>query len=146
MKIYVAGASSEIERAEAMIARLKTAGIIVTCTWTENIRKVGHGNPATATHEQRLKWSEQDLREVDQAQLLWFLLPREPNVTFGAWVELGFATARAKRIVLSGQSNNIFVGLGNVFVNDEEAFNAIIGAKTIGAFDHARGDFSWTVE
>jgi nucleoside 2-deoxyribosyltransferase len=136
MKIYVAGASSEIERAEAMIVRLRAAGIEVTCTWTENIRKVGHGNPADASHDQRRKRSEQDLVEVARAQILWFLLPRPPNATFGAWVELGFAFARGKRILLSGQHNNIFVGLGNMFADDEEAFKAIIGAHQVGAFEN----------
>lgn len=135
MKIYVAGASSEIERAEAMIVRLKSEGIDVTCTWTENIRKVGLGNPVNASHEQRRKWSEQDLVEVAHAQVLWFLLPRPPNATFGAWVELGFAFARNKRILLSGSSSNIFVGLGNVFIDDEEAFKAIVGAHRVGAFE-----------
>lgn len=115
--------------------RLRSEGIEVTCTWTVNIRKVGHGNPADATHEQRFKWSKQDLREVQEAHLLWFLLPRAPNTTFGAWVELGFAFARGKQLVLSGHSNNIFVGLGRVFSDDEEAFNAIIGAKRIGAYE-----------
>lgn len=136
ISIYVAGASSEIERAERMMETLEREGFEVTSTWAKNIRKVGHGNPPTASHEQRRAWSITDLEEVGKADLLLFLLPNKGNATFGAWCELGFATSRSKYLVMSGENHNIFVGLATIYPDDQKAFEAILRFEEITASQH----------
>jgi hypothetical protein len=140
MKVYVAGASSEIERAEKWIATLREAGIEVTATWPEVIRKVGDANPMTASRAQRQVWSATDLSEVAHAEVFWFLLP-EGRPTAGAYTEFGYAVflgaaaqeARACDIpgapmfwiVASGKETSIFTALADHFDTDEEAFRAL---------------------
>lgn len=107
MKVYIAGASKEIERAERWARRLTEADIQVTSTWMANIRKVGQANPADATIEQYKQWAiNQCLGEVNHSDVLWLLLPEAE--TIGAYVELGFGFARDKLIVASGKHRPIF--------------------------------------
>jgi hypothetical protein len=140
MKVYVAGASSEIERAEKWIAALRATGVEVTSTWPEIIRKVGVANPMTAPREQRQIWSAQDLSEVSHAEVFWFLLP-EGVPTAGAYTEFGYAmflgaAAREARecgisgappfwIIVSGKETSIFTALADHYDSDDEAFRAL---------------------
>lgn len=127
MKVYVAAASGEIDRAEHWIAKLREAGIMVTCTWPESVRRVGHANPPEAPHSQRRGWAVQDLTEVDEGNALWVLLPSLGFSTSGAWTELGFAYARAKLILMSGKSHSVFTGLADeVHETDRQAFGALV--------------------
>lgn len=126
-KIYIAGASSEIERAEKWIARCREAGIEVTSTWCDNIRKVGAANPANASFIQRREWALVDLAEVKAAHVFWLLLPSNGHRTDGAWAELAYAHAHGKWIHASGTHHNIFIGLVNwLHTTDEEAFREIV--------------------
>ena len=106
MKVYVAGASKEIIRAERWVRRLQDDGIIVMSTWTQVIRAVGKANPVDATPEQYKSWVQKDLDEVAASNVLWFLLPEVDTV--GAFVELGYAHAKGLYIVTSGQHRPIF--------------------------------------
>jgi hypothetical protein len=139
MKVYVAGSSGEIERAEKWMASLREAGIEVTSTWPEVIRKVGEANPMTASREDRMLWAAQDLSEVSNATVFWFLLP-EGQSTAGAYTEFGYAlflgaTAREARalgigapqfrVVVSGKETSIFTALAEHFASDEEAFRSL---------------------
>lgn len=126
MKIYIAAASSEIDRAEKWIKRCQEVGIEVTSTWCATVRKAGAANPADADQLQRRIWATQDLKEVGQADALWFLLPGVGHQTDGAWGELCFAFAKDKWIVLSGKHHSIFTGLATMIrENDEDAFKEI---------------------
>ncbi len=125
MKIYVACASAEIDRAEKWIAALRERHIEVTSTWTENIRKVGSANPTDATKEQRAQWARQCLSEVAAADVLWLLQPKA--LTSGAWIEFGWAESVGAYMVTSGcDKRSIFTALGDEFATDEEAFTAIV--------------------
>jgi hypothetical protein len=107
MKVYIAGASKEITRAERWAKRLAEFGIEVTSTWIDNIRKVGKANPADATIEQYKQWAiNQCLHEVEQAGVFWLLLPECDTV--GAYVELGRAFTLGRLIVMSGRHRPIF--------------------------------------
>jgi hypothetical protein len=140
MKVYVAGASSEIERAEKWMAALHEAGIEVTSTWPEIIRKVGAANPMDASRNDRALWSAQDLAEVSDSNVFWFLLP-EGKPTAGAYTEFGYAVfmgaaaSEARNagipgaplfwIIVSGKETSIFTALADHFVSDEEALDAL---------------------
>lgn len=127
MKAYVAGASSEIERVENVIKQLRDAGITITCTWPEEVRKVGHANPPEASHAQRGSWAKQDLREVDQANALLICLPGKGHSTSGAWTELGFAYAKDKLIIMAGEHHSVFTGLADHhYKRDDHAVEHLI--------------------
>lgn len=152
-KIYVAGASSEIVRAERWMKALRDAGIEVVSSWPEVIRKVaesmklGHdviaaANPMNATRAERQHWAATDLAEVSISSILWFLLPSTGKPTAGAYTELGYAIALGAmaqearkvgiedapnyRLVCSGTETSIFTALADWFPSDEEAFAAIL--------------------
>jgi hypothetical protein len=141
MKVYVAGASSEMERAEQLMAALRAIGIDVVSTWPEVIRKVGAANPMTASREQRATWSAIDLDEVSRANVFWLLLPKG-RPTAGAYTEFGYAVmhgalAQQARelgvrevpdfywIIASGEETSIFTALADHFATDEMALNAL---------------------
>jgi hypothetical protein len=133
-RIYVAAASSEIPRAKQAAEWLKTAGLAVVSTWTDVIEAVGDANPASATVENRYSWSFADLRQVDECDLLWFLVPPGASPTRGAWLEVGYARAKDKLLVFSGETRqSIFCALGTECENDVEAFAVISRLAREGA-------------
>jgi hypothetical protein len=138
MKVYIAGASSEMERAEKWMAAARAAGIEVTSTWPEVIRAVGDANPMSASREDRAMWAATDLGEVASADVFWLLLGKP---TAGAYTELGYAVmlgAVAKQaraagiddvpdlwIIASSTETSIFTALAHHFETDEDAFHAL---------------------
>lgn len=145
--IYVAAASSEIERAKAVMSSLRAIGFEVVSDWPEMIEaaKREHGdnaaNPTNATDEQRLEWAMHDLHQVARARALWILLPID-KPTIGAWVELGatvafsiveqtFAPNEANRYTISSGPNpkrTIFTAFTDHYETDEAAFEFLAKA------------------
>ncbi|MGN6107072.1 MAG: hypothetical protein ACTHU0_18340 [Kofleriaceae bacterium] len=132
MKVYVAASSGEIQRAKGWISRLVAAGVQVTSTWPETIAAVGDANPRDASPGQRLAWAVADLHQVASADLLWMMAPVK-EAGRGAYVELGFAHAQRKLLVVSGCSwQSIFGALAREFETDEEAFAFIVEEASRG--------------
>jgi hypothetical protein len=139
MKIYVAGASSEIDRAEKWMNACREAGIEVVSTWPKVIREVGSANPMEASREDRAMWAAVDLGEVAHSSVFWLLLPE--STTIGAWIEYGYAlflgaaaeearnlgvpNAPVFRILTSSKEKSIFTALVPNFTTDEEAFASL---------------------
>lgn len=123
-KVYLAGASAEIERARANAQRLRDADIHVMSTWVDVIGKAGAANPHNATPEQLTKWTLRDLEEVREADVLWLQLPALTVSTVGAWIELGVAYAENKVVLMSGPHRPIFTPVlaYRHFDTDDEAF------------------------
>lgn len=119
--VYVAGSALDIERVKEWTARLRSAGVIVTSTWIENVTKIGDSNPRGASQVDRQSWAAQCIREVARADILWSLVPRPDRTTRGAWFEAGYAYAAGKRIVFSGDTKqSIFCALGDeLFTYDD---------------------------
>lgn len=128
-KVYVAGASAQIERAKAAIAALEAESIVVTSSWPKVISNVGAPNPSGATLAQYTEWSLRDLGEVDEAEYLLLLIPPKGIETVGAYVELGYSFKAHKPIVTAGQHRPIFTpALSMVhFEEDQGALDWIIG-------------------
>lgn len=125
-RVYVAGASAEIERAERVIAALRERGISVTSSWPESVREYG-ANPREASNEERLGWASDCLTDVRVADVLLVLVPRSPATTIGAWVELGYAVHADLPIVLAGDSRQtVFGALGDECENDEDAIERVV--------------------
>lgn len=145
LRVYVAGSSAELLRAEGCMAKLREAGIEVTSTWPEVIRKVGEANPMGAPREARAAWARTDLVEVSASNFLWFLLP--PTPSFGAGVEFGYAVMLSQsfdmaealgleeppvyELLCSGTETSIFTALAhNHFDTDDKALGFLIGLNT----------------
>jgi hypothetical protein len=152
-KVYVAGASREIARAEGWMQELRAAGIAVVSTWPEVIRKVAEAmkldhnvaaaaNPMNASREERAGWASVDLNEVGSATIFWLLLP-DGKPSEGACTELGCALMLAAaskiareqglnapdyQLVCSGVETSIFTALADHFPTDDAAFAAIIAS------------------
>jgi hypothetical protein len=125
MKVYVAGSSKEIDRAEFWIKKLRGVGIVVTSTWPEVVRSVGQNNPHDRTVDQYKQWAEKDFGEVEAADVFWLHLP--VTQTIGAYIELGYAHRAAKFIAMSGVHKPIFTpALASVHgENDEDIFDVL---------------------
>jgi nucleoside 2-deoxyribosyltransferase len=127
LRVYVAASAAPESklRVDWAVASLKRAGFVVTCTWPEVVASVGESNPRDASHVDRRSWAIQDLDEVDDADVLWFLVP-SPGATAGAWYEAGYAYDAGKHLVFSGDTKqSVFCSLGHEFGTDEEALGFI---------------------
>lgn len=129
MKVYLAGAASEIPRAKQWYRQLVAHRFEVVSTWIESVETVGASNPRDANKDQRYGWSIVDVAEVDKADVLWGLTPLHPNVTRGLWFELGYVFGRwtPGRVVVSGDNQqSIFTSLFHEVTTDEEALQWIL--------------------
>lgn len=129
LRIYVAGASAEIERCEAFIARLRAAGFEITFDWPAHIRKVGASNEGIDLATRKSS-AEADIQAVRDAE--WFvLLEPEEAKTIGAWVEMGVAIQAAIPVLWVGEGDRtIFSELADASVsNDENAFYFLMGLR-----------------
>lgn len=126
--LYLAASALEIERAKRWRAASREAGIGVVASWIENVERVGESNPRNATKQQRLTWSTQNIREMQDASVIWFLVPAVTAPTRGGWYEAGFGYCAAQRLVFSGDTlQSIYCATGLEFDTDEDAFTAILG-------------------
>lgn len=126
--VYVAAASAEVSRARHAMRELEIHGYEVTSNWPDVIESVGVANPPGATAFDRRHWSWTCLQQLERASVLWLLMPEAPTV--GAFVELGYAIARAKRIVTSGDTRrSIFTSTGQEFATDGDALAFLLSRK-----------------
>jgi len=104
-KLYVAGASKEIDMIEMYIKQLEESHINITHNWCKVIRsKVDR----VLSNEELIECALEDLRGVDVADGLWLMIPGSTSI--GCYVELGYAIAIKRQIIISGKifPNNIF--------------------------------------
>lgn len=86
MKIYVAGASKELDRARRVMARLRESGHEITEDWTVPVAEKG---AMPATKDARMAAADADIAGVYLADLFILLHPAPGVSTTGAWFELG---------------------------------------------------------
>lgn len=102
MKIYLAAASKEIDRAKHVMKSLRASGHTITHDWTVEVEKYKDTIPS---NEILTECAEADFQGVFLADSLVLLSPEIQNITVGAWVELGMAIALHKRIFISGKAD-----------------------------------------
>jgi hypothetical protein len=100
VKIYVCGGSSELDLVAGYMRKLRDAGHEITKDWVATIRATGDANPRTATHKQRLRWSGDDLAGIEDARLVWVILP--VKTSFGCAFEAGYAIGHGYVVIMSG--------------------------------------------
>lgn len=132
--IYLAGASAEVALCERYRDRLQEAGFTITHDWMRDVRAheaAGLGEWELPINVRRAS-AMGCLAGVDQASLVWVLLPKGQSI--GAWVELGYALRLATsapapdfKVVVSGGWRSIFGDLAIHYTHHEIAFAAIIG-------------------
>lgn len=128
IKVYVAGASKEIERAEKWIAKLRELGVEVTCDWPQAMRT--HGPDHGLTLDQREAFARADYAGIKAASVVWVLRPTEENPSTGAWVEMGCAFALNKTVLISGAGAFcIFDALATRFETDEDVYKLFEASK-----------------
>ena len=136
MKIYVAGASGEIERARQFFSSVRELGHEITFDWVPSVEQ----NPLPESQlpvAVRRSAAQVDLAGVRGADLLVMLVPHEAIVSRGAWVELGYAlgmravTDRAPKIWCVGLAAmiSIFTELADERYFSDAAALAALGAK-----------------
>lgn len=100
MRIYVCGGSSEMDTIAERMRQLREMGHMITHDWVATIRSVGEANPRQASHKDRLRWAAEDLRGIEEAHIVWAMLPVKPS--FGCAFELGFACGQGHHVIVSG--------------------------------------------
>lgn len=140
MKIYIAGASAEVDMIRALIKSVKTMGFEVTRDWTEYI--VPCVSDANLSEEVAFRRACDDLTiGVMPADILWFVVPPKGR-SAGAWVELGAALGmRSFRpiVIVSGDiKQSIFLRLNDQhFATEQEALDSL--QRIITAWNAQKG-------
>lgn len=101
MRIYLAGATAELDQCAHYRDRLREIGHEITHDWISQVRDT-IGPDHELSHETRHACALDDMRGVLRADLVWILAPQPTNVSCGCWVELGMALAASSTIVVSG--------------------------------------------
>ena len=111
MKVYIAAPYPIRDRAVSVMHVLELTGIEVTSRWLK------------APDEMTDEHARKDLEDVAEADVLLALNPDgwEEKGTGGRHVELGYALARGKPVLLVGERSNIFHHLSTVTQIDEIA-------------------------
>jgi hypothetical protein len=100
MKIYIAGGSSEMDLVGIQMGLVRAMGHTITYDWVSTIISVGAANPRDATHRQRMRWCDEDLRGIENAHMVWIILPAKTS--FGCAFEAGFACGNGQKFIVSG--------------------------------------------
>lgn len=114
-RIYLAGASKELELCEHWRDELRRAGFEITRDWMAICREPRYAGvpPEEIPRHDRRQLAENDLAAVRAADAFWLVVPPPGSLSVGMWVELGFALrgrpyASPARIVISGPWRSIF--------------------------------------
>lgn len=123
MKVYIAAASTDMERAKHWMSKLRLAGIEVVNRWIAKIEEVGEANPrGDNVSFVRQEAAAQNEADIDSAHVLWFLVPKEAPGRGGYW-ESGYARKAKKHLVFSGDTQqSVFTSQGKEFADDLDAF------------------------
>lgn len=85
MKIYVAAASAETDRAVSAMAVLRGAGHTITSDWTKDVVRLGAN--VGLTQAQRMRAASECVSGILSADAIVLLWPKVPSR--GAWIEAG---------------------------------------------------------
>ena len=107
MRVYLAARYEEHPKMRVWRDVLASNGIVVTSRWING----GHDIREDANHdEQRRRFAEEDLADIDEADALVAWNPKEHHRSGrgGRHVELGYAIAKGKMVILVGEPENVF--------------------------------------
>lgn len=140
LRVYVAAAWREAERASAAIAAVRAAGCEITKDWTLLVDEYPNDD---APEHVRMREAWADVVGVREADVLLVLTPCFGTPTTGIWVELGVALTEGVPVILAGpqRARNIFCSLSMMTVeHDAAAIGLAVSLKPRpGLADYARG-------
>ncbi len=126
MRVYVAGASAEVDVCEWYRDRLLAAGVDVAHNWMASVRANPERRDNEIPRRDRKRIAATCANSVAVADVFWLLAPK--GMTIGAWVELGIAFGSARpTIIVSGPWKTVFGDLADQFTEHEHAFDHIVG-------------------
>lgn len=144
MKVYVAGASSELERAEAIIAWIASQPhLTLSKDWVADVkheREVNGRSDADLPDTERRKYAGEDLKAVSEAHIFWLLSPSPGFTTSGAWVELGVALATSATRKVLGMSPALII------ISGSDAREYLFASLAHETFDGDAEAKAWLVE
>lgn len=109
--IYLAGSYKDKDRLKELAGRLIARGHRVTASWVYGMHETAAPEVA-AIH---------DLEELDAASLMILDCTGSKSTGGGRWVELGYALAEGKPVIIMGDRLNVFCHLPKLFrVQDEK--------------------------
>lgn len=124
LRVYVAGASKELDRARVAMDVIRERGMEVTSTWVEKIREAGRANEGLSPRV-AFEAALGCFREVSAADAL-LILVKPDGASVGAYVEVGIALAQGKPIVVSDvkSDRSVFWAMTDrVFAGDAKAID-----------------------
>jgi len=106
MKVYIAAPWPYRDKAITVMRMLETKKVHVTSRWL----KAEHKAVSELTIDEQAAFAREDLDDVLEADLLLALNPEgwEDKGTGGRHVELGYAIAHGKPVILAGERTNVF--------------------------------------
>lgn len=116
MRIYVAGASAEVDIVAAYIAQLRAHGAHITHDWTTSVlaAREAKRSDRDLSEKDRALHACDDVDGVRRAGSFWLLVPDVATAGCGCWIELGYALANRSRVVVSGDwRRSIFTALAH---------------------------------
>ena len=113
-KIYIAGASPEYARVRSIMALLRSEGHEIMFDWTAPVEKLVLSNMSEVSlfDDEAFAHVDADLGGVRACDTFVLVVPRSTVTTWGAPIELGYAYALHKRILIVGKLQGIFRTLG----------------------------------
>lgn len=110
-KVYVAGASKDLERAKAVMGQIAVSSeLTIVCDWTKDFDTYTGIPEHDLDARVRRQCMDRDVRAVLAADYIHLLAPSPDKPTKGAWFELGVAHLAAmshlwghQTIVISGE-------------------------------------------
>jgi hypothetical protein len=126
LRVYVGGASSEIDRVEAFIKRVRAAGHHITFDWARDIRDSGKPANVGMTHTQRFNAWNACMVGVERADAVIILAPRNGRTTKGAWGEMAIYIAQGGVPIYVGHvDDTVMTAMCQVVDDDDAAFAAL---------------------
>lgn len=125
MNLYLASPYANASTVKFWIARLREKGVVITHDWTPSDDPHTHLPELELAIVRQHEIASEDLKGVDDAEVVWVI--SAPTGGTGCWIEMGYAFARGKLVVLSGPRRTIFTSRADcVFESHEAAFEHIL--------------------
>lgn len=138
MRVYVIGASAELDRAERVIAALRERGFVITADWPADVRRAraaGLASDAEVPHDIAREIADANVHAIETADVVVALSPPGPSTGYGADLMAALLLyamrGRPTHIVLSGAHGTVYDRHAHArFATDEDAIAWIAGLRS----------------
>lgn len=115
LSVYLSAPYSARKQAQEYASELTDIGYQVRCRWLGG----GHelGDDETPSDETKAVWAREDFADIDAANVVVMFTARNmllQGLSGGRHVEMGYALAKRKQVIVVGSAENIFHSLPQV--------------------------------